>query len=397
METSGSRMDLLTGKWTSLIYSLVLLASVYGLGYVGGERVYAMIYLRGLIPHFIIFVSALALGYLLHQYLCIRRSIHNLSRLRGFVQNSREEIVALAKVDQAGRRDQAALINQLHSIVPAGRENDLIASLLKDWVESGQDFAFKRLEVLLDLEVQASESSFRIPSVLGWMAPMLGFLGTVWGIAQSLGNFTGFMSDVDNVSRIKDGLGTITAGLGIAFDTTLLGLFFAIIITGVTTYLQRREDAYLDGLERTAMEVLKRLSLGSSKPRLQGAGADPIPSDAAKLGAFADAARDLIQKVQNENRDSATLTTELTDALVNFRHYVKYLAKIAKQSDLMASEIKSVESAAEAIRNLRDFTESLDNLNLASRDLLAAVKILERPREFRLVQEINPAGDASDD
>jgi len=397
MESHRSSKNFLTSQWTAILYALLVLASVYGLGYVGGERLYTMIYLRGLIPHLIVVVSSAGMGYLLYQYVQILHSVNNLSRLEGFVQSSREEIVALAKADQASHRDQVTLLNQLHSRVPTGRESDLIASLLRDWIESGQDFAFKRLEVLLDLEVQASENSFKIPSVLGWMAPMLGFLGTVWGIAQGLGNFTGFMGDVDNVSMIKEGLGTIIAGLGIAFDTTILGLVFAIAITGIAAYLQRKEGTCLDSLERTAMEVLKRLSIGAPKSYGPRESPDLPAADAATLGAFADAARDLIQKAQSENRDTANLSTDLKEALVNFRHYVKYLAKISKQSDLMASEIKAVESAAESIRNLRDFTESLDNLNRASRDLLAAVKILEKPREFHLVQQINPKPDRSDD
>ena len=41
--------------------------------------------------------------------------------------------------------------------------------------------------------------------------------------------------------------------------------------------------------------------------------------------------------------------------------------------------------------------EGLENLNLASKELLKAVKILEKPREFRLVQEITPERDGSDE
>ena len=239
MDNQRIRTHLLSAKWTTVLYVAFIAGSVYALGYVAGDRIYAMIYLRGFIPHLIIGVSAVALGYLVSQGIQIAVSRSALFELENFVGSSRDEIVSLTKPDQGSPRDLAALLNHLFRKVPEGRESEMIAVLLRDWTESGQDFAFKRLEVLLDLESQASENSFKIPSVLGWMAPMLGFLGTVWGIAQSLGNFTGFMGDVDNISRIKDGLGTITAGLGIAFDTTLLGLFFAILITGIAAYLQR--------------------------------------------------------------------------------------------------------------------------------------------------------------
>ena len=106
-----------------------------------------------------------------------------------------------------------------------------------------------------------------------------------------------------------------------------------------------RVSTHLRGLQWI---VLKRLSLGSS-------GLDTYPSserilpalDAAAVGSLAEVARDLVQQMQTVNRESANPSDELTDALTNFRQYVKYLAKIAKQSDLMAAEIKAVESAAE--------------------------------------------------
>lgn len=397
MDNPGMRKGVLTAKWTALLYAALVLGAIYALGLVAGDRVYAMIYMRGLIPHFIIVVSSIAFGYLAYQGIQIAVSRSNLQKLDNFVQSSRDEIVTLAGAEEDSHRDQVALLNHLFKRVPEGRESDLIAVLLRDWIESGQDFTFKRLEVLLDLEIEASENSFKIPSVLAWMAPMLGFLGTVWGIAQSLGNFTGFMGDVDNISRIKDGLGTITAGLGIAFDTTLLGLFFAIIITGIATYLQRKESACLDTLERIAMDVLKRLSVGSPRPDPVSMRHDLRTVDAAGVEALAQAARDMVQQVQSASSEASNPSSELKDALNSFQHYVKYLAKISKQSDILAGEIKEVESAVAGIKNLKGLSESVDNLNRASRDLLKAVKILEKPREFRLVQDVSSKRDRPDE
>ncbi|MBM3299756.1 MAG: MotA/TolQ/ExbB proton channel family protein, partial [Deltaproteobacteria bacterium] len=294
-------------------------------------------------------------------------------------------------------REQNALLNQLFKVVPEGRERGLIVVLFRDWVESGQEFALKRLEIHLDLEARISENSFRVPTLFGWMCPMLGFLGTVWGIAWSLGNFTGFMGDVDNISRIKEGIGTITLGLGIAFDTTILGLVFAITINGFATYLQRRENTSLDTLERIALDVVKRLSLGTPKPEM-GMNSRNVPAlDVSAITALSEATRELSQRVSAANKGPAHTTSELMEAVTTLQQYVKYLAVLAKQSDTMAAERQAVESAAEAIRNLKDFSEGLANLNKASQDLLKAVQVLEKPREFRLVQKLNPSEGQADE
>lgn len=385
------------GAWIAVALAAVIAALIYLLGEFGPHRLHTMVFDRGLIPHFIILVSSAGMGFLVYQYIEIRRSETNLSLLISFVQNNLEEISAFAREVKTSQRGQSSLLTHLFRQVPESKERELITLALRDWTESGQDFALKRLEIHLDLEAQASENAFKIPLVLCWMAPMLGFLGTVWGIALSLGDFTGFMVDVDNVSRIKDGLSTITAGLGIAFDTTLLGLFFAIIMNGAATYLQRRESACLDRTERTALDVLKRMSTAGSGENTGEKRSDLVRSDSAAVSALAEAARELAQQVRAADKVALNPSSELMEAISTLQHYVKYLAVIAKQSDTMAAERKAVESAAEAIKSLKDFSDGLANLSRASQDLLNAVRILEKPREFRLVQHYSPSEDGEDE
>lgn len=54
-----------------------------------------------------------------------------------------------------------------------------------------------------------------------WVLPMLGFIGTVWGIASSIGGLTGLVGGQRGGS---ENVQAVLSGLQFAFDTTLLGL-----------------------------------------------------------------------------------------------------------------------------------------------------------------------------
>lgn len=359
-KSSGS---ILVNRWTVVPYTIIIMIGLYLAADFAGRRIYEMIYERGLIPHIILIASAFALGLLCYKYVQTRLSQRHLSRVISFVHDNIDQILVSVQ-SNATRPEQDSAEPELFESLPQGRERDRIVGLLRDTREAGQEFAFKRLEMFLDLEAQASEDSFKVPQVLAWTVPMLGFLGTVWGISLSLGNFTGVMGDVDNIAKIKAGLGTITAGLSIAFDTTLLGLFFAIVITGCMTVLQRHESSCLDRLERTALDVLKTLSSHES----------------SRITDIGDGRKALTQAA-----------SELRDALGALRSHVAELGQIAvEQSKNLAEERKALESAANAIGRLSNFADSLDNFSDASRELRRAVGTLENPREFRLIQQ-NPA------
>ena len=76
----------------------------------------------------------------------------------------------------------------------------------------------------------ASESSFTIPRTLVWAIPLLGFIGTVIGISQGVSGFSSFLEQAGDIEQIKQGIGTVTSGLAVAFDTTFLALLLSVLI-----------------------------------------------------------------------------------------------------------------------------------------------------------------------
>lgn len=78
--------------------------------------------------------------------------------------------------------------------------------------------------------------------------PSVGFIGTVLGIAASLGSAGAAMTE--------DGLESVTSMLYVAFDTTLVALVFSLVLMYVYHGLQKRvENLYID-LESYVLENL---------------------------------------------------------------------------------------------------------------------------------------------
>lgn len=93
--------------------------------------------------------------------------------------------------------------------------------------------------------LSASESSYSFPRILVWAIPLLGFIGTVIGISQAVSEFSGFLEGAEDVEKIKEGIGGVTSGLGVAFDTTLLALFLSVVVMIPLVLIERYESRLL--------------------------------------------------------------------------------------------------------------------------------------------------------
>lgn len=95
-------------------------------------------------------------------------------------------------------------------------------------------------ESLSVLESEASNMSDMVESdqsfirYIAWAIPSVGFIGTVLGIASSLG--------YANQASTPEGIEKVTSALAVAFDTTLVALFLSIILMLAIHALQKRQD-----------------------------------------------------------------------------------------------------------------------------------------------------------
>lgn len=94
-------------------------------------------------------------------------------------------------------------------------------------------------------EMESEQSFIRYTA---WAVPSVGFIGTVLGIAASLGY-------ADEAST-SEGIAKITGMLSVAFDTTLIALLLSIVLMYGIHYLQKKQDDLFSHMSSYMIENL---------------------------------------------------------------------------------------------------------------------------------------------
>lgn len=123
------------------------------------------------------------------------------------------------------------------------------------------------LKHLSDLDANRQHDSYALVRIILWATPMLGFLGTVIGITQVIGDLA--KQDMVNVKEAMSGL---LSGLYVKFDTTALALSFTVVLMFVQFLVERLEVQVLETVDRRAMrDLLGRFAVvgSASDPQVQ--------------------------------------------------------------------------------------------------------------------------------
>ena len=92
----------------------------------------------------------------------------------------------------------------------------------------------------------AMETSYSLLNGFVWAIPVLGFIGTVLGLSEAIGEFGSVLQGTDQLSEIKQSLEGVASGLATAFETTLEALVAALLIQLILTFLKKSEEEFLD-------------------------------------------------------------------------------------------------------------------------------------------------------
>ena len=97
-------------------------------------------------------------------------------------------------------------------------------------------------------EGDTAYDSLQLIRIIVWAIPMLGFLGTVIGITQTLGGLD-FSDGIAAVDRLK-------SGLYVAFDTTAIGLVLSVVAIFLQFPVERSEQRLLGEIDRRVGAML---------------------------------------------------------------------------------------------------------------------------------------------
>lgn len=142
-----------------------------------------------------------------------------------------------------------------------------MARVLSMWINTedlGRTQAYAKQETEMDIYV--SDSSYKANRLYIWAMPLLGFVGTVFGVSAGIGGFAEFLKGEVTSDMIKVQVGKITEGLAVAFYCTLLGLVTAGIAAFPSLGAEKKEEELLAGVDEYVEDrLLSRMPSSSDE------------------------------------------------------------------------------------------------------------------------------------
>lgn len=222
---------------------------------------------RGPVQYAITFVTCWGLSLLGLKLLAVRRQL---------VDPGRElELIPLTIGLQITPGNVDEFVNNLNEL-PAEQQQGILLRRIRGALDH---FKYRNsvpevqsyLSTQASIDASAVDSGYTLLRAFIWVCPILGFVGTVWGISAAIGDLR---VSVDPAAAsaggaeafdllMRQGMKSVTENLATAFDTTLLGLLCVIMLLFPTEILRKVEYATLDRIELYANEsLLRRMSEG---------------------------------------------------------------------------------------------------------------------------------------
>jgi phage FluMu protein Com len=329
----------------------------------------------GWVPIVEVFLFCWACGMMVEKYFKIRRQHRAL--LYDVLPTKIDEKISLDKID--------AFIDHIRGL-PANSVGSFIVTRCVRGLEhfrvrkSAPDTA-TMLSSQGDLDASSVDSSYTMFHVFIWAIPILGFLGTVIGVSAAVGSFTGTLEGSSDIGALKTALKGITGGLATAFDTTLVALSMAMLLTFPVSALQKQESDLLGEVdEYTNENLLRRLDdgreggaergIGGTRHEMRRLVAEALAPHRAEMTAWSERLRaigtdiatevrqgweDINRKLLEEHGRQAERIGKI-DSLVNTTQ--ENLTGLAQ--DTAEARNRAATAMADAATNVQTYTASLE-------------------------------------
>jgi flagellar motor component MotA len=217
------------------------------------------------------------------------------------------------------------------------------------------------------VDANRSTGSYSLVKVFLWAIPILGFIGTVLGLSQAVGSLSIDTSDPD---ALKGAIGNLTGGLGVAFDTTLLGLVLSMILSFPLAAVQKKEDETLTLIDAFCSEKLL--------PRLNDSHVDQAIKEETALLLQAENLPEMVNSLSKAHgtflENLNLTTTQLRDTGASLRSLLSDNQSAASQ--IHARMAQSFDTANQQLVETQktlahSFTQATDRLSKSASQLIA--------------------------
>lgn len=175
------------------------------------------------------------------------------------------------------------------------------------------------LDALASAEADRQHESYGLLRIINWAMPMLGFLGTVLGISQTLGQLDTELLATQQQAAMNE----LTAGLYVAFDTTAT----ALILTVVLMFLQF-------GVSRLELQLVNTIDTTIKRDLVPFLGADPYDAQSTLLAPVREMTASLLTGVKQLVHEQSRLwQASMEESQQQWSNWT------AKAADSMQSEI----------------------------------------------------------
>jgi hypothetical protein len=399
-----------SGLWAflgAIAGTAVFYALLWPISSVGGKQTYlgrlfigtSSMAAGGWVPIVEVFLFFWAGGMLVQKWLKIRRQQRGL--LYDVLPTELGETITLGNLDR--------FVSHIRSLPKEAAGSFLVTRCLRGLEhfrvrKSAPDTA-TMLSSQSDIDASNVDSSYTMFHVFIWAIPILGFLGTVIGVSSAVGGFTGTLESSSDIGALKEGLKSITSGLGTAFDTTLVALSMAMILTFPVSALQKYEGDILGQVdEYTNENFLRRLDdgrgggaergLGGSRSEVSDAIDAALAPHRAQLEAWTRQVRSLGDDVAAQvKRGWDEVNAKLVEEHVRQAARVGEIDGLVTASreglsrvvaDAAAARQEAGESLKESASSVQAYTAALE------RGLAALANTLEKLGDERVVVEVRP-------
>lgn len=386
----------------------------YGITAFGPAPIRQLIHERGFIQALSIVTGGIVLGFVFLKYILLmgEQQKYRLYSDKLRIESLNNEVI-----------DGVLAMSQTMSGVFARR----LRTLLEIWISTNSPIKVtNRLDTDTEAFDLAQQNSYALPRILVWAIPILGFLGTVIGIGAAVGQFDSFLSNAEDIDKLRDGLAQVTGGLGTAFDTTFLALTISLIVMLPLAAVERLEQRLLTRIDlrlrNTLLTVLPDSMGGASSginerqlidavnkvfdARLPNSAAlvDPAKIYAEKAAAgiteylsplrsmandSAEAIRSAKESVVNQSESIKSIleagATKLDNSVQSLSPLLDEIRRCSQQSAELERELKQLEAG---VRLTETLSELKNILSTVDRTLIAATK----PRRVVLTEQIDTTG-----